>query len=348
MLRAFLLVIVLASSASPACAQKKPTPTPTKSPETVVAELAGQPITTRELEEEVGPRLLSLRQQEYQLKREAIRELAFRRQRERAAAAAGITVDELMRREVFEKAGTPSEEEVTQILQRYRSQLPPDEAQAKARVVEVLTQQRLQQREMAFREELLAGVELRVLIEPPRATMRLAGHEPVKGSAQAPVTIVEFSDFQCPYCARSQAVLQQIRATYGDSVRFVFKQLPLDMHRDARRAAEASLCAADQGKFWELHDWMFSQPNQLAEAQLIEQAGALGLDVERFKQCLTGGEKAALVNRDVQAAQELGISGTPAFVINGRMVMGAQPFEAFKEVIDDELGRAKGQASARR
>jgi len=170
--------------------------------------------------------------------------------------------------------------------------------------------------------------------------VRLAGHEPARGPAKAPVTVVEFSDFQCPFCARSQSVLQQIKAVYGEKVRLVFKHLPLDMHKDARGAAEASLCAADQGKFWELHDWMFANTNQLAKPQLIAQATTLGLDVDRFTRCLTEGEKAHEVNADMMAARELGITGTPAFVVNGRMVMGAQPFEAFKEVIDDEIARA--------
>jgi len=346
MIRNIFVVLALSLLASPACAQQRAAAP--ASGEAVVATLAGQPITARELEQEAASRLLTLRQQEYQIKTEAIRELAFRRQREQAAARAGISVEELMRREVTDKVTAPSEEEIAQVVQQYRSRLPADEEQAKAVVRQGLTQQRRQQREAAFREELLAGVELRILLEPPRAAVRLEGHEPTRGPAKAPVTVVEFSDFQCPYCARSQSVLQQIQATYGDKVRFVFKHLPLDMHKDARRAAEASLCASDGGRFWELHDWMFANPNQLSEEQLIAQAVKLGLDRDRFVQCLTGGEKAEKVSADMKAAVEMGITGTPAFVVNGRMIMGAQPFEAFKEVIDDELARAAAKAAARR
>lgn len=339
-----VLAVVLLSA--PACAQEaKVAPTTAGA---VVATLAGQPITAEELEQEAASRLLALRQQEYQIKSEVIRELAFRRQREVLAAKAGTPVEELMRREVNAKVVAPSDEEVAQTVQQYRSRLPADEEQAKMVVRQGLLQQRLQQREAAFREEVLAGAELRILLEPPRAAVRLGEHEPARGPAQAPVTLVEFSDFQCPYCARSQAILKQIAASYGDKVRFVFKQLPLDMHKDARRAAEASLCAAEEGKFWEFHDWMFANPNQLGEAQLIAQATTLGLDGERFATCLTGGGKAALVMADIKAAQELGISGTPAFVVNGRMIMGAQPFEAFRDVIDDELARAGVAATASR
>lgn len=345
MTRILPLLLAVPLSATPACAQQAAAPAATAE---VVAIIAGQPITARELEREVAPRLLSVRQQEYQIKSEAIRELAFRRQQERAAASAGISVEELMRKEVTEKVSAPSDQEIAQIVQQYRSRLPADEAQARTVVLQGLTQQRLQQREAAYRDELLAGVELRILLDPPRATVRLAGHEPARGPAKAPVVLVEFSDFQCPYCARSQTVLQQIKEAYGDKVRFLFKHLPLDMHKDARRAAEASLCAAEEGKFWELHDWMFANMNQLSEPQLIAQATTLGLDVERFTSCLTGGGKAEQVNADMMAARELGITGTPAFVVNGRMVMGAQPFEAFKEVIDDELARAGATAAARR
>jgi protein-disulfide isomerase len=346
MIRIVPVIFVSALITVPACAQQAAAPVAPG--EAVVATLGGQPITARELEQEAAPRLLTLRQQEYQIKTEAIRELAFRRQLERAAASAGVSVDELMRREVTDKVTAPSEEEIAQVVQQYRSRLPADDEQAKTVVRQGLTQQRRQQREAAFREELLAKVELRILLEPPRAAVRLGGHEPTRGAAKAPVTVVEFSDFQCPYCARSQAVLQQIKATYGDKVRFVFKHLPLDMHRDARRAAEASLCAGDGGKFWELHDWMFANPNQLSEEQLVTQAAALGLDRERFTTCLTSGEKAEMVNADMKAASEMGITGTPAFVVNGRLIMGAQPFEAFKEVIEDELARAGAKTAARR
>lgn len=346
-MRVIPLVLAASLFASVACAQKASQKrTPPAPPTDVVATLGGQPITASELEQQIGSRLFSVRQQEYQIKSEGIREVAFRRQLERAAKAAGLTVDELLRREVNDKVSPPSEEEIAQIVQQFRPRLPQDEGQAKSVVRQGLTQQRLQQREAAFRDELLAGVELRILLEPPRATVRLAGHEPARGPAKAPVTLVEFSDFQCPFCARSQAVLQQIQEVYGDKVRLVFKHLPLDMHKDARGAAEASLCAADQGKFWELHDWMFANMNQLAKPQLIAQATTLGLDADRFARCLTEGEKASVVNADMLAAQELGITGTPAFVVNGRMIMGAQPFEAFKEVIDDELARAG--AAARR
>ncbi len=346
MIRIVPVLLAVSLSVASACAQQTTAPRVTE--DAVVATLAGQPITARELEQEAATKLLSLRQQEFEIKSEAIRALAFRRQLERAAASAGVSVDELMRREVTAKVTAPTEEEVAEVLQQYRSRLPADDEAAKTVVRQSLMHQRRQEREAAFRAELLAGVELRILLEPPRAAVQLTGHEPVRGPAKAPVTLVEFSDFQCPYCARSQAVVAQIQAAYGDKVRLIFKHLPLEIHRDARRAAEASLCAFDGGKFWELHDWMFSNPNQLSEEQLIAQAGVLGLDPARFAKCLAGGEKAELVNGDLAAARELGINGTPAFLINGRMVMGAQRFEAFKEVIDDELARASAATTAGR
>lgn len=346
MIRLILYVLVVALSTAPADAQKKGAVPPAN--EVVVASFAGQAITAGELEQEVAARLLSVRQQEYQIKSEGIRELVFRRRLEQVAREAGISVEELIRREVTEKAALPSEEQVTQVFQRYRAQLSPDDAQAREQVVQGLTEQLRQERLAQYRQELLARADVRILLEPPRAAVSLAGHEPIKGPAKAAVTLVEFSDFQCPYCASSKTTMAQIQSVYGDKVRFVFKHFPLNMHKDARRAAEASLCAADQGKFWELHDWMFAHPKQLSERELVEQARALGLDGERFQRCLAGGEKGKMIAADMAAALGLGITGTPAFVINGRLVMGAQPFEAFKEIIDDELARSSSAVTGRR
>ena len=164
---------------------------------------------------------------------------------------------------------------------------------------------------------------------------------PGKGSEDAPVTIVEFSDFECPFCSRVVPTLDRISERYGDQVRIVFRQFPLDnLHPNARKAAEASLCAEEQGKFWEMHDAMFANQRQLQVAQLKRQAGELGLDTNAFDECLDSGRHAAQVQADVDAGAGLGVTGTPAFLINGRFLSGAQPFEAFEKVIEDELRRA--------
>jgi protein-disulfide isomerase len=163
---------------------------------------------------------------------------------------------------------------------------------------------------------------------------------PARGGEKAKVTIVEFLDFQCPFCARVQPTLEQVRKAYGDDVRVAFKHLPLPMHTQAASAAAASEAAHRQGKFWEMHDKIFANARSLSEESYVRWAGELGLDVEKFKQDLASADVKQRVERDAQEAQRLGVSGTPSFFVNGRFVSGAQPFESFKRMVDEELGKA--------
>jgi protein-disulfide isomerase len=167
------------------------------------------------------------------------------------------------------------------------------------------------------------------------------GDAPVKGAANAPITILEFSDFQCPFCSRVLPTLKQVEEKYGSQIKVAFRNLPLvQIHPDASRAAEAGACAADQGKFWEMHDKMFSNQQGLSVDGLKKMATEAGLDAEKFASCLGSGDKAARWHADTADAERYGVSSTPAFFINGRLVSGARPFEDFARIIEDELARA--------
>src|ERR671935_178826 len=160
---------------------------------------------------------------------------------------------------------------------------------------------------------------------------------PSRGPNNAPVTIVEFSDFQCPYCGREYPVIERLMKEYDGKVRLVFRHYPLDFHPFAQKAAEAGACAQDQGKFWELHDKMFTNQNKLAVTDLKAYAKLLGMDAPKFDKCLDSGEKKALVDEDMKAGTAAGVNGTPAFFINGIFVNGAQPYERMKQAVDREL-----------
>ncbi len=167
-----------------------------------------------------------------------------------------------------------------------------------------------------------------------------AGADPAFGPDNAKVKIVEYSDFQCPYCSRVVPTLKQIKETYGDKVQITFKNFPLSFHQYAQKAAEAAECANAQGKFWEMHDMMFSKQNALRIDDLKSYAKQLGLDQAKFDSCLDNGEMKAEVERDFQDGVSSGVQGTPAFFINGEFVSGAQPFDKFKEIIDKKLAES--------
>jgi protein-disulfide isomerase len=162
---------------------------------------------------------------------------------------------------------------------------------------------------------------------------------PVKGNEKAKLAVVEFSDFQCPFCRRVGPTLEQIQREYGDDVRIVFKHLPLPMHSNAPAAHAAAEAAHLQGKFWQMHDLIFSDQQGMSPDRYKEYARQLGLDMARFERDVASDEVKQRIAADSAEAARLGVSGTPAFYVNGRFVNGAQPFEVFKQLIDQELGR---------
>ncbi len=167
----------------------------------------------------------------------------------------------------------------------------------------------------------------------------VSAQDPGWGPVDAKVVMVEFSDFQCPFCSRfAQNTAGKLREAYGDKIRFVFKNLPLkSIHPHATGAAAAAQCAHEQGKFWEYYDKLFENQRNLEAASLIRYAGEIGLDSKTFSSCVVNPKIAQKVENDIQTAVSLGITGTPGFLINGVKISGAQPFENFKKAIDEAL-----------
>ena len=159
----------------------------------------------------------------------------------------------------------------------------------------------------------------------------------IRGNKNAPVKLVEYSDFQCPFCGRHYPTLKKILADYGDKVSLEYKHFPLGFHPNAKPAAEASECAAEQNKFWEFHDKIFENQDQLSPTQLTAWAKEIGLNMTKFNQCVETHKYAAKVDAEEKEGQAKGVNGTPATFINGKLVSGAQPYEALKQVIDAAL-----------
>ncbi|WP_141593804.1 MULTISPECIES: thioredoxin domain-containing protein [unclassified Myxococcus] len=177
--------------------------------------------------------------------------------------------------------------------------------------------------------------------EPPVQKVDV-GNAPVKGDKNAPVTIVAFSDFECPFCSRVVPTLKQLEDQYGGKIKVAFKNQPLPFHANAKLAAAAALAANEQGKFWEYHDKLFANQRALDRASLEKYAQELGLNVDKFKAALDQGKFNAQIEADMAQASSVGASGTPTFFINGRTLVGAQPVDAFKRVIDEELKKLGG------
>ncbi|MDF1496606.1 MAG: thioredoxin domain-containing protein [Patescibacteria group bacterium] len=182
---------------------------------------------------------------------------------------------------------------------------------------------------------------------PPTADPVYADPRPVDesrdhiwGNADAAVTIVEYSDFECPFCGRHYATMKQIKETYPNDVRIVFRHFPLSFHEEAQKAAEASECAADQGKFWEMYDKIFESnlAGDMSVTKWKSIAAELGMDSTKFDKCLDSGEKASRVAEDLNEGSGAGVEGTPATFVNGQIISGALPFDSFKQIIDSELG----------
>jgi len=168
----------------------------------------------------------------------------------------------------------------------------------------------------------------------------LADDDAFKGDEDAPVTIVEWSDFECPFCGRFYSqTLSQIEETYINTgkVKLVYRDFPLGFHQNAQKAAEAAECADDQGKFWEMHDMLFESGVSGGVAGFKQHAADLGLNTATFDNCLDSGEKAEEVQKDMRDGSNAGIRGTPGFIINGQLLSGAQPFAAFQQAIEAAL-----------
>ena len=185
-------------------------------------------------------------------------------------------------------------------------------------------------------DQLKKDNQVSIKLSEPRQVVEAKG--PARGPPSAPVTLVEFSDFQCPFCGKAHDTVEQVMQTYAGKVKLVFRHFPLDFHKNAEKAAEASMCANEQGKFWEYHDVLFKNQQTLEVPQLKDHAKDVGLDTASFSACLDSGKYKKAIDEDMAAGQRVGVTGTPAFFVNGVMINGAQPFDEFKKVIDQELG----------
>lgn len=339
---ALLLVMVALTS----CSQGQPAPADgAASSETpdILATIDGSPVTRADLEERIGDRLSGMEAQyqgqRHQLIESTVEEIVSGRLLEDEAKKRGITPRDLFAAEVHPNAQVNADD-VTAWYQENQARLGGRALQdVFPQIHKFLTDQKMAQAQKDFVQTLAAQRSVEYLIEPYRVNLDTEGF-PSMGPSNAPVTLVEFSDFECPFCSQFVGTLEEVKRKYGDQVRLVFRQFPLSIHANAPKAAEASLCAEDQDKFWPMHDLLFKEQSQLDVAALKDKAGRLGLNRGQFEECLDSGKHAERVQKDMRAGGTAGVTGTPALFVNGIPTpSGAIPYEAVSAFIEDELRR---------
>jgi protein-disulfide isomerase len=303
----------------------------------VLAEVDGKPITEEALRVRIRGQLVRLEAQIYDVKQRGLDAMIGELLLEKTAAAKGLSPEKLLEQEVDSKVAEPTQPEIEAFYQGQKDRLNQPLEEVKGRIAQALKEAKMAEATRAYLRALRANAKVATYLQPPRVEVGLDG-APVRGAREAPVTIVEFSDFQCPYCKRSKSVTKQVLQQYSGKVKLAFRDFPLrEIHPLAQKAAEAARCAGEQGKYWEYHDLLFAKAPELEVSSLKQYATALGLDSTRFNECLQQGKYAALVEKDVQDGIQLGVSSTPSFFVNGRPVIGAQPFSAFERIIEEEL-----------
>ena len=305
-----------------------------------------EPISADEVEKPLSAQISKLEEQIYALKRQRLEGIIQTRLLAKEASNRGLSIPALLEAEVTTKISPVTDQEIETHYQANKAKYPGDNY--RQTIQSQLENQRRGARQQAFIQALRAQANIVINLKPPpiyRADVS-AGGAPIRGSANAPVTIIEFSDFHCPYCKKVQPTLSRILSEYGDRVRLAYRDFPLDqLHPSARKAAEAARCANDQGKFWEFHDKLYGGGTDASPETLTRLGREIDMDVVAFQQCLSTGKHRSDIDRDIQEASSLGVTGTPGFFINGRLISGAQPYEGFAQVINEELAHAVQKAT---
>lgn len=302
-----------------------------------LAVVEGQGITEDDLLPMVQGQLRPLREQEYQIKKRALENLINQKVLEAEAKKKGLTTEKLLEQEVDSKIPAPTDAELSAYYLAQKAQLNRPFEEVKAQLSQSFKQAKIQQARQDYSTRLREQAKISILLSPPRMEV---GFDParVRGNPKAKVMIVEFSDFQCPFCREVTATLKNVLAKHEGTVALAFRDMPIpQIHPQAEMAAEAARCAGEQGKFWEYHDLLFGNQNKLDRNGLLEQARSLKLEEKQFDSCLTAEKYKAQVQQDSQDGMRAGVTGTPGFFINGVFMSGALPEATFERAIQEQL-----------
>ena len=304
----------------------------------VVAEVNGHQLTRAELDKRESGDLLQAKYKYYMAEKQAVDKLVREELLNDAAKKEGVSVEELLKRHIGEvKAPTDDQVEVFYEGMQSDKSLPEIHDDIRQHIVDL----RRQKAATAYLETLRTKGDVKVEIEPPTTTVSSTAGAPTLGPADAPVKIIEYADYQCPYCKQMHPLIKRLREEFPKT-QLVYEDFPLPMHANAEKAAEAAHCAGDQGKYWEFHDAIFDHSGSLDVTNLKGIAKTVKLDQTSFDQCLDSGKHAPDVAKGQIQGTGLGITGTPTFFINGHMVTGAAKYETLKEIVAQESSSNPG------
>ena len=309
-----------------------------------IAEVDDRLIFASDLEKYAGRELAAQRENLYKLEKHKLDQYITAFLLTEEAKKRGVSVEAVLEQEVNSKVLPVGDDEIEVFYKANRARIGGDLNKVKEQIRDYLRNQKIEAQKALFFKSLRSNAKVVTYLKPPpvfRAELSLAG-EPFKGSEKAPVTIVKFEDFQCPFCKQIQPTVNALLSRYDGKVRLVHKDLPLEsLHPQARQAAEAARCAHEQGKFWEYHDKLYANSPKASADDLKSYAKDVGLKADSFDRCVASGKHTEVVQRDLNEGAQLGLTGTPTFFINGREISGNQPSEAFEAIIDEELARVK-------
>jgi len=302
-------------------------------PADVVAEVNGHALTAAELEKSKSGSLLQARYTYYQTERKALDELVDEKLLALAAADKHETVAQLLDSEVYKGITGPSDDQMQVYYEGMESEEPY--ASVHDRLYDHILDMRKTKARAAYVKTLREKANLHVTLQPPVSDVNTVG-APIEGSKDAPLQLIEFADYECPYCQKVNPSMHQLKKEYGDRLTIVYKEFPLPMHHHAQKSAEAALCAGDQGKYLEFHDMLFNT-RALEVSDLKKYAATLNMDTAAFNQCLDSGKEAAAVAKDLEEGKALGLTGTPSFFLNGHYFHGGMEYSALREMVEQQI-----------
>ncbi len=302
------------------------------------AVLNGQAITEEEMNKLAKNRMMKVMSQMYDIQRDAIDQIIDERLLEAEAKKQGKTIQDLIK-SVQSKAAAVTEDEAKMMYEMQKKSFGDQTFdQVKTRLMSQMEAQKKQAAVGEFIESLRTKADIKVNLSRPRAEVSV-DDDPSKGPKTAPVTLIEFTEYQCPFCKKARPTIDKILSEYGDKVHYVLRDFPLSFHKQAKGSANAAQCAGEQGKYWEYSSQLWDSQGQHTDAKLVEIGESIKLDMTKFNSCVKSQKYFAEIDKDMDDGGKVGVSGTPAYFINGMFLSGAQPFSAFKQLIDEELAK---------